>query len=154
MNRFARWSLTCVLVMPVVHWCGSAEAKPNLGKKLLGAAMQGEAAKVQELLGQGADPNYADKEGCTPLIVAAGGCALELNVDAKGTITKYPAESRGTVEMVRALLGAGATPDLADPRGVTPLMCAGSMRMRIQASRIRGGRPLFTSPHGRGTWRS
>jgi hypothetical protein len=62
-----------LFVIGIVSWCRSSEAKPNLGKQLLGAAQQGESTKVQELLGLGADPNHADREGCTPLIVAAGG---------------------------------------------------------------------------------
>jgi ankyrin repeat protein len=124
MIRFGKWILVSISLMAAASWCQPTEAKPNLGKKLLGAALQGETAKVQALLGQGADPNYADKEGCTPLIVAAGGCSFAADVDARGHVALTPTASRGTVEMVRALLGAGAKPDVGNPRGVTALMYA------------------------------
>jgi len=124
MNRRVSWALLVILLMAVVPWCRTAEAKPNLGKKLMRSALQGETTKVQELLAQGADPNYADKDGDTPLLAAVGGCAGAVDVDAKGRITSTPTEGLGSVEMVRALLGAGARPNVANPRGVTALMYA------------------------------
>lgn len=124
MIRFGRWGQTALIVIGLVSWCGSAEAKPNLGKQLLEAALQGESTKLQELLSLGEDPNHADKEGCTPLIVAAGGCSIAVSIAAKGQITSTATESRGTVEMVRALLAAGAKPDVVKNCGTSALMAA------------------------------
>src|SRR5439155_25835568 len=125
MNRIVRWAVISWLVIIVSpSWCEPATAKPNLGKKLLGTAMQGEAAEAQALLDQGADPNYADKEGCTPLIVAAGGCSFAVDVGGGGRYSLTPAASRGTFEMVRALLRAGASPDVCDLKNRTALMYA------------------------------
>jgi ankyrin repeat protein len=123
-NRFARGSLIAGFVIGVVCWGRFAEAKPNLGKKLLGAAMYGETTKVLELLGQGADPNYADKQGCTPLIVAAGGCGEAMDINAKGETTIRPVVSGGTVEMVHALLEHGADPNAVNRFGHTALQFA------------------------------
>src|SRR5207249_2788079 len=73
---------------------------------------------------QGADANYADREGCTPLIVATGGCRFGVDIDAKGRMTTNSVEGGGSVEMVTALLAGGANPDKANPHGDTPLMHA------------------------------
>src|SRR4030095_7249196 len=68
--------------------------------------------------------DYADREGCAPLIVAAGGCSFAASIDAKGEIALTATESRGTVEMVRALLAAGAKPDVVKNNGTSALMAA------------------------------
>jgi ankyrin repeat protein len=133
-NRLPRRLGVAMLAAASLAWAPPTEAKPNLGKKLLSATLQGDNAGVRELLGQGADPNYADKEGCTPLIVAAGGCSYEMHVGAHGELWKTPAASRGTDDMVRALLAAGAAPDSADAEHVTPLMYAARFR-RTEAIR-------------------
>ena len=124
MNHLSRWALTAVLAIGAESWCQTTDAKPNLGKKLLAATQQGETATVKELLDQGADANYADKEGCAPLIVAAGGCAAAVNINAKGEITTTPVESRGTLEVLRALLTAGANSNAAKINGTSALMSA------------------------------
>ena len=85
-NRLPRRLGVAMLAAASLAWAPPTEAKPNLGKKLLSATLQGDNAGVRELLGQGADPNYADKEGCTPLIVAAGGCSYEMHVGAHGEL--------------------------------------------------------------------
>ena len=59
-----------------------------------------DAAVLELLLAEGADPNAADRNQVTPLHVAA---------------------SRGTAWAVRALLAAGADADAADEWGATPL---------------------------------
>src|SRR5262249_14601717 len=91
---------------------------------VLAAAKQNDLATVRQLLSQKADPNYADKDGCTPLIVATGGCKYEADIGASGVITLTPTEGRGSTEMVKALLEGGAAPNLADGVGRTPLMRA------------------------------
>lgn len=64
------------------------------------AAIKGDAARVQQLLSGGANPNVRDNAGWTPL---------------------HEASSQGALEVVRLLLGAGACVNASGPDGVTPL---------------------------------
>ena len=103
----------------------AGQQAPALGQ-LVKAAYEGDAAAVTRLLGAGGDPNESatvrnysevarllheggadpsldNRNGVSPLIVAAG-C--------------------GQLEVARLLLDAGADPSLADGNGVTPLMVA------------------------------
>jgi ankyrin repeat protein len=64
------------------------------------AALQGDAARVRELLAAGADPSSADDNGWTPLHFAAQ-------------------EQR--LETVRILIATGASVDAQDAHGNTPL---------------------------------
>lgn len=64
------------------------------------AAIKGDAARVQQLLSAGANPNVRDNAGWTPL---------------------HEASSQGALEVVRLLLGAGACVNASGPDGVTPL---------------------------------
>ena len=66
-------------------------------------ARRRDAAWVQFLLQRGANPNAADKDGDTPLTIAA---------------------DLGFIEGVEALLKAGARPDVANAAGETPLISA------------------------------
>jgi ankyrin repeat protein len=54
--------------------------------------------------------------------LAEGGAARE--ADAEGTTALMVAANRGDLEMVKALLAAGADPNAADSRGFTPLFHA------------------------------
>jgi ankyrin repeat protein len=77
----------------------------NLADVVFAAGRSGETAPVFALLEQGADVDAEDDVGCTALARAAQFDQLEL---------------------VRALLRAGASPDRANRRGGTPLMVAKS----------------------------
>jgi len=121
MNRLVSGIMISILAMAVMPVWHAAEA--SIGNKLVVAALRGDSTEVRKLLSKGASPNFADKDGCTPLIAAAGGGAKELEVWGNA-ITSKPAASRGTAEIVRILLAAGASPDPQDNRRSTALMYA------------------------------
>lgn len=89
------------------------------------AALENDAVKVVELLGNGADPDVADLQGFRPLHLAA---------------------QQGSLEAARALLDGGATVDVANSFGNTPLSVAVfNSRGRgelIELLRSRGADPL------------
>jgi ankyrin repeat protein len=78
------------------------EPDPNGTTPLAQAALSNYSGMVELLARFGADPNYVDRRGMTPLIWAA---SIEF----------------GSAETVKALLKAGARPDLAGREGITAL---------------------------------
>jgi truncated hemoglobin YjbI len=93
---------------------------------------------VDTLLGLGADPNVQDRGGHTPLYSVANECASErgpkvvqilvragADVNARGGVTRasalHMAARRGNLEIARTLLDCGASADLQDRKGDTPL---------------------------------
>ncbi len=74
---------------------------------LVAAALAGDAAAVERLLGLGLPIDATDAQGCTALLRAAG---------------------QGHVAVVRSLLGRGADPALSARTGATPLTAAVSAR--------------------------
>jgi ankyrin repeat protein len=89
--------LACILI--AISFSVSAQQQT-----LVDAATQGKADMAMQLLKAGADPNTVDKNGISPLMAA---CRW------------------GHIEVVRLLLGNGATPDQPrSPKGRTPLMVA------------------------------
>lgn len=96
-----------------------AEAGPNvpdtLGRTAVHHAADGGAARnLDVLLAAGGDPDARDRDGNTPLHLAAG-------------IPIGSARERQSVAAVRVLLGHGANPGFANRTGETPLhLAAGS----------------------------
>jgi ankyrin repeat protein len=92
----------------------------------------------QLLLRHGADPNHADKEGMTPLLLAAGDNRADLirllvkagaKVDEKaeghyGVPALESAAGFGNIEAMKALLACGAPVDEKDGQGYTALGAA------------------------------
>ena len=74
-----------------------------MGEALYIACCNGQAREVRRLLSGGADVNYADEQGVTPLIAAS---------------------VNGYVEVVDMLLAAEANANAADDNGRTALYCA------------------------------
>lgn len=70
------------------------------------------AKNITLMLEKGADPNERDENGCTPLFFAA--------------IVDNP-------HAARRLIKVGATLDARDRLGLTPLMCAASVRAPVKA---------------------
>ena len=96
--------------------------KPNKNKRLLAAAENGNLRAVRKWLRAGADANYADKTGRTPLHA----CCRSNNP-----------------ELVKTLLKAGAEPDRQDEGGWTPLHCAAyNGKIRTMQALIEGGASL------------
>jgi cytohesin len=103
---------------------------------LANAASQGDLPRAKMLLSKGADANAADGFFGSPLIAAASSSPSVVNLllqqDAKSTLNtaRHPDESatalmiaaaQGRVEIVRALLRAGADPLIKDRNGKTAL---------------------------------
>jgi len=111
---------------------------PNNWTPLYRAARDNNAASVQRLLEQGADPNTPDNHGLTPIFQAA---------------------RRGNPQMVRTLMDKGAAVDVASDLKETPLHYAaasgdpetikaialdknGNPALNVNAEDIHGQRPL------------
>lgn len=106
---------------------------------LLDAAMNGETARVIELLEQGANPDAADYGGWTALMSAIdqnnadmarallnAGATTDLVEDEYENSALTIAISNGYEEVAELLLGHEANPNLQDSFGWTPLMTAAS----------------------------
>jgi hypothetical protein len=78
----------------------AAGAGDDASRRLVAAAARGDAAEVAALLGQGADPDAADRSGWTGL---------------------HEAAETGDLALARVLLEAGARPDLRSRARGTPL---------------------------------
>ena len=94
------------------------EHRRSFEKLLFLAALRGDADLVAERLSWGVDPNCRSAKGNTPLIANVRG-------------------SCPSAATVRALLAAGADPDLTDPAGLTALDYARRKLARLEAR----GRP-------------
>ena len=71
----------------------------SAGEALFKACLHGQAREVRRFLSGGADVNYADEKGCTPLMAAS---------------------AQGHVKVVDMLLAAEANVNAAEDDGCTP----------------------------------
>jgi hypothetical protein len=142
------------LIAFVIH---AAEQDPSLvthhfnGKTLLHIASgAGCLAVVAVLLRLGADPNMQDRGGHTPLYCVANECASNAGADIvqalvvagadvnqQGGVTQatalHMAARRGHLEIAKALLDCGASLEVKDRKGETPLQRAVNCRRHIVA---------------------
>ena len=100
------------------------------------AARMGDEAAVKSLLEAGVDPDVPDKDGETPLLLAAyfgrtevvrllldSGAEIDM-ADAFGRTPLMRASQLGRGEVVQLLLGASADLTIKDGKGITALMYA------------------------------
>ena len=102
-------------------------------EELFEAVIDGDTARVRELLGRGANPNAKDRYGNTPLHVAAAwGYADVVKMlldhyayvnarDNSGATPLHRAAAYGRADIARLLLEHGANPSIRDKDGRTPL---------------------------------
>ncbi|CAM4461516.1 Zn-dependent protease with chaperone function [Paenibacillus endophyticus] len=135
----------------------------NAEEELLGAALEGDADLVRQLLSSGVNPDAADAEGWTALMWAAqlndtasGSAIIDAGADLNLFEHTYEETAltiaiyNGSVDVVELLLEGNANPDLQDSTGWTPLMTAAtegdmeSTKLLLQA----GADPLIVDETG------
>mmetsp|Transcript_9804 Transcript_9804/g.23542 ORF Transcript_9804/g.23542 Transcript_9804/m.23542 type:complete len:294 (-) Transcript_9804:217-1098(-) len=112
-----------------------SEASLEQAAELTAAVGHASASKVEEILQRPQDPNQADADGNTPLILAenveiasllleAGANKDQASCDSNRRTALGQAVQGGHLDVVNLLLEAGADKDLANSHGTTPLMLA------------------------------
>jgi ankyrin repeat protein len=111
-------------------------AKTSPSQDLISAVKAGDDARVKTLLKSGADTNFKDADGLTPLLYAAyrGGAStivilLDAGADVNGRDSLgmtplHAAAFEGRLEVIRVLLARGATTSVQDKWGHGPLFYA------------------------------
>ena len=122
------------------------------GSKLFYAARANDTALVNKLLKQGAELEWRDPEGCTPLSIACfygsyeaaeALCAHGAELDARDSSQMTPlmhAAYMGHTKICEMLLALGADPSLKDKRGKTALDQQ-KQQVRFVFARQAGGHP-------------
>jgi ankyrin repeat protein len=117
---------------------GAGDYRPSAEVALFDAALAGRTDTVRKLLAEGADVNWRNAAGWTPLMIAAAEKHLDTvqvllaakadpnQRNAYGRTALMFASSYGQLEIVRALLAAGADPNIVanDTTGWTALVAA------------------------------
>ncbi len=108
----------------------------QINENLIESVIAGDSGKVKEYLSEGADANYVDYYGYTPLVYAAekgdtAVVAILLQYNANPDfLPKYSPSPLGYTaiynfpQVAELLLKAGANPDITDNLGYTPLSYA------------------------------
>ena len=109
----------------------------NNDTALMYGVRDGKAKVAEYLLIKGANPNLTDKQGFTPLHIAASrndihlvrsllahGASIDARTSGHGRTALLIAAMSGFTDMVRALLEGGANPSLPDNVGGLPLQRA------------------------------
>jgi len=104
-----------------------------VSNNLLIAAVQGYDSEVERLISKGADVNFTNPEGATPLFFAVAGnhsgtvkklLAYEPEIDLKTAYGESPlhiAVKNGNIEIAEILIRAGADIDITDDNGASSL---------------------------------
>lgn len=133
---------------------------------LMYVALTGNAAQMERLIAAGVDVNAKDNEGNTALMEAAKagseGCiklliSAHANVNAKGILcndysTALMYAAAVNVRCVQALVAAGASVNVADGDGTTPLMhAAAAGRTNCVKALIKAGADVNAKAYYNGT---
>lgn len=133
---------------------GDPDYKPSPGAALYDAAERGWVSAINRLIAEGADPNWRNLAGWTPLMIAAAEkhldavvALLEAKADPNlrnsyGRTAIMYAASYGQEAIVEKLLAAGADPNVVpkDPSGWTALIAAAARgHPRTVEILLRGG---------------
>jgi ankyrin repeat protein len=139
---------------------GNRNYNGDLRSDLILATKNGDVHKIRELLARGANVNWKDSQGETPLMQAADLSTVRLlleegaNVDDKnnyGFTALIRASSLGLSSVVKALLEKGANVDSKNKYGNTALMSA-AMKGYIEVVEIllgKGADPAATNNIGK-----
>lgn len=132
--------LAALMLSPVPVHAEDVSDRPQRGRAdaLHAAVVQGDRALVRQLLEAGADPNAQDARATTPLMLATNAAMVELLVASGANVRAEDAQGRTLVgriaatasseeppiELLRAVVRAGADVDRANRAGETPLEVA------------------------------
>jgi uncharacterized protein len=133
---------------------GDPQYKPSPGAALYDAAERGWVSAIGRLVAEGAQPNWQNAAGWTPLMIAAAERQLDAVValleakadpnlrNAYGRTAIMYASTYGQTDIVEKLLAAGADPNLvpSDASGWTALISAAARgHPRTVQALLRGG---------------
>lgn len=135
--------ISCVALVALLVCAVQGRAVPGSSADLIAAIRAGDLARVQKLLGEGADPNSRDETGDPALVwaVSVRNAAMVKALLSKGadvhamtnnadkTARNVPlvwfAAGQGSAETLRPILQAGGSANARVNNGITPLMVAG-----------------------------
>ena len=137
-----------------------SSTKRKLGATLVHACDASDNARALALLDAGADPNFEDKDGWTPLFYSASNNDVEMIqlLVARGADVNHAAHDAGSPLMyaamthddgaVVALLNAGADVNQRDRDGYTPLIFAAFSGSAANAKRLLDSGASINADHG------
>jgi len=129
--------LVVILIFSLAMLPAMSHAKD--GKKLYKAASKGDLSRVSALLEKGAEVDYQDRNGLSPLLIASAygyvdivnallEAGAEVNLQTPNGVTAlYSASANAKIEIVQVLLAAGADVTIEDSDGKTALHPASLM---------------------------
>src|SRR5262245_61261936 len=109
MKRWVRWSMGSLVIVAALSMTTPTEAKHKLENKLWVAAGRADTVTIRELLAKGADANYVDDDGITPLMAAVGAGAKQVWVYGPGGKDAFERSGYAEIAKVKGRPGAPET---------------------------------------------